>query len=57
MDDKKLFLLAAIATGMIVVVTAKAIQKNEKEQEKITNETIKVLSEYRQYIANLAKDN
>lgn len=57
MDDQRLVIVAAIAMSVIVVITAKAIQNNEKEQKRITNETIKVLGEYRQYLADLAKNN
>lgn len=57
MDDKKLLLIAAIGTAVVVVATLRSLKQLEDEQKKITNETIKVLGEYRQYLADLAKNN
>lgn len=50
-------LIAAIGTMVIVAATMRSLKQVEEEQKKITTETIKVLGEYRQYLADLAKNN
>lgn len=57
MDDKKLMVVAAVGTAIVVILTMRSLKQLEDEQKKITDETIKVLGEYRQYLADLAKNN
>lgn len=57
MDEKKLMLIAMIGTAVIVAATLRGLKQLEAEQEKVTNETIKLLGEYRQYLSDMAKNN